>query len=178
MGKSRKYTIFKTRWGYFGLAGTEYALCRTHLPARRPETIQSRFLAILQTARYDKRFFRSVQQQVAAYFDGEPVAFGSDVPVLLAGLSSFDSSVLTACRGVQFGKMVTYSALARQLGRPAAARAVGGALARNPMPLIIPCHRVIRIDGRIGGFSAPGGKDLKAKLLNHEQVHALRKRLA
>lgn len=173
MEKTRKYTIFKTKWGYFGLAGTEHALCRTHLPVREPEKIKSRFLAALQTAQYDKSFFSSLQEHVAAYFDGERVDFGADIPVLMEGMTHFAGSVLTTCRNIEFGKTVSYLALAKHLGRPAAARAVGSALAGNPMPLIIPCHRVIRSDGKIGGFSAPSGKDLKARLLKHEQVHAL-----
>ena len=178
-----RYTIFKTKWGYFGLAGTKYVLCRTCLPLAEPDKVKSQLsknLSLMNSAldkearvpRFEKDMglFKTLQQQITAYFEGAYVSFNSDVPIMLDSLSAFAGSVLTACRAIEFGKVVTYSELAKKLGRPGAARAVGNALAKNPLPLIIPCHRVVRGDGKIGGFSAPGGKDLKAKLLRHEQT--------
>jgi methylated-DNA-[protein]-cysteine S-methyltransferase len=178
-----KYTIFKTKWGYFGLAGTEHALCRTCLPLAEPDRVKSRLLEHLSlmnravngkhpAPRFesDKSLFKVLQQQITAYFQGAYISFGSDMPIILDGLSPFARSVLTACRAVAFGQVITYSGLAGELGQPLAARAVGNALAKNPLPLIIPCHRVVRSDGKIGRFSAPGGKDLKARLLRHEQA--------
>jgi len=237
MEKVTKYTIFKTRWGHFGLAccdsllrrcastasasarraGTarlssalrlrperspsksEYGLLRTCLPLSNPEKVKYRLLINSQVHRFEKGLFKTVQDQITAYFEGACVNFSTefshqdtksqrnqiykektsslgafvakntDIPIVLDGLSDFCSSVLTACRNIRFGEVVTYSALAKKLGRPAASRAVGNALAQNPLPLIIPCHRVIRSDGQIGGFSAPGGMSTKAKLLKHEQ---------
>ncbi|MHC4125741.1 MAG: methylated-DNA--[protein]-cysteine S-methyltransferase [Planctomycetota bacterium] len=169
MQKAIKYTIFETKWGYFGIVGTEYALCRTQLPGPKREKIKSLLLKNIPAAQFDKGFFRSLQEQITAYFEGACVDFRT-VPVVLEGFSSFLSLVLTACKNVGFGRTVSYSGLARKLNRPAAARAVGGALAKNPLPLIIPCHRIICSDGKIGGFSAAGGTVLKAKLLKHEQT--------
>jgi len=182
MQKALKYTIFKTKWGYFGLAGTEYGLLRTHLPGPEPEKIKSQLLknpSLLNRAssikyressiKFDKTFFEATQEQIAAYFDGACVNF-RDITIVLDGVSFFVTSVLTACRNIGFGRTISYSGLAKKLGRPAAARAVGNALAKNPLPLIIPCHRIVHSDGKIGGFSAPGGKDLKAKLLKHEHA--------
>ena len=169
MQKTLKYTIFKTKWGYFGLAGTEYGLLRTHLPGPKPEKIKPQLLKDLQAAQFDKTFFRTTQEQIAAYFEGTRVNF-RDITIVLDGFSFFVSSVLTACRNIGLGRTTTYSGLAKNLGRPAAARAVGNALAKNPLPLIIPCHRIVCSDGKIGGFSAPGGKELKAKLLKHEHA--------
>jgi methylated-DNA-[protein]-cysteine S-methyltransferase len=183
-----RYTIFKTKWGYFGLAGTKYVLCRTCLPLAEADKVKSQLsknLSLMNPApdkegpvpRFEKDMglFKTLQQQITAYFEGAYVSFSSDIPIMLDSLSAFAGSVLTACRTVEFGKVVTYSELAKKLGRPGAARAVGNALAKNPLPLIIPCHRVVCSPpdvrrGRIGGFSAPGGKDLKAKLLRHEQT--------
>ncbi|MBW8040859.1 MAG: methylated-DNA--[protein]-cysteine S-methyltransferase [Planctomycetes bacterium] len=169
MQKAIKYVIFKTKWGYFGLGGTEYALCRTQLPGAKHEKIKSLLLKNLPAAQFDKNFCRPLQEQITAYFEGACIDF-SNIPVALGGSSSFFNSVLNACRDIGFGRTISYSGLAEKTGRHAAARAVGSALAKNPMPLIIPCHRIICSDGKIGGFSAIGGRDLKAKLLKHEQT--------
>jgi len=93
--------------------------------------------------------------------------------VSLDGAGPFVQEVLHACRKIAFGQTMTYAGLAKQVGSPNAARAVGSALASNPIPLIIPCHRVLRTDGGLGGFSAPGGTDTKRKMLRHEQVIGL-----
>ena len=176
-----KYTIFKTKWGYFGLAGTEYGLLRTHLPLTEREKVKSHLLRNLPSVNrisridFDKALFKMLAEQITAYFEGGLVNFSQDIPIILAcpersrgnGFSFFAGQVLTACRDIGFGQTISYGRLAKRIGRAGAVRAVGGALAKNPLPLIIPCHRVIRSDGKIGGFSAPDGKDLKAKLLKH-----------
>ncbi len=169
MQKAIKYTIFQTKWGYFGFAAGDNGLFRTCLPLAGPEKVKSHLLQNFPDSRYDKRLFRTAQEQIIAYFEGAVINF-TDIPVVLDGYSSFLGSVLTACRNVGFGRTISYSGLAKKTGRPPAARAVGGALAQNSLPLIIPCHRIIRSDGKIGGFSAIGGKDLKAKMLKHEQA--------
>jgi len=169
MKNAIKYTIFKTQWGYFGLAAGENGLFRTCLPLARPEKVKSLLLQDLQGPRYDKSLFKTTQDRISAYFEGACIDFGN-VPVVLNSLRRFCSLVLSACRDIEFGRTITYLGLAKKIGRPTAARAVGGALAKNPLPLIIPCHRIICSDGKIGGFSAIGGKDLKAKLLKHEQA--------
>ncbi len=165
MRKVIKYVIFKTKWGYFGLAGTKFALCRTHLPGPEPKKIESRLLKNCRDAQFDISFFKILQKQIAAYFEGSCVNFSPDIPVVLDGFGGFSREVLTACREIEFGQRITYSGLAKKAGRPAASRAVGNALAKNPLPLIIPCHRVLRTDGRMGGFSAPGGINMKKRLL-------------
>ncbi len=169
MQKVIKYVVFKTKWGHFGLAGTESALCRTHLPEPESEKIKSRILKNFPSAKYDRIFFRNIQEQIKAYFEGKCVNFGPDIPVALDNFSEFCRAVLLACRNIGFGQTASYSLLAKESGSPAASRAVGNALAKNPLPLIIPCHRVVRSDGWLGGFSAPGGTDLKARLLKLEQ---------
>jgi methylated-DNA-[protein]-cysteine S-methyltransferase len=164
-----KYAIFPTKWGYFGLAATPKALLRTCLPGPGYEEITARLLNDLPAAQFDRTLFKPVQKRICAYFDAETTEFGPDIPLDLTGLTPFQAAVLTACRQLQFGRTTTYGQLAKKLGRPAAARAVANALARNPLPLIIPCHRVLCANGNLGGFSAPGGTELKARLLRHEQ---------
>lgn len=179
MQKTIEYTIFKTKWGYFGLAGTPQALLRTHLPGPEPEKVKSALLSNLPAHRqvscgdqYDKTLFKSLQHRIAAYFEAGCANF-DDIPIVLDGLSTFAQSVLTACRDIAFGQMISYGQLAKRLGRAGAGRAVGAALAKNPLPLIIPCHRVICSNGKVGGFSAAGGVDLKEKLLALEQKFSL-----
>ncbi|NIV69518.1 MAG: methylated-DNA--[protein]-cysteine S-methyltransferase [Phycisphaerae bacterium] len=125
-------------------------------------------LRSMPDARFDKGFLKPLQKQINTYFEGAYVDF-RNIPIELEGIGSFFGSVLKACRNVEFGRTITYAGLAEKINRPAAVRAVGNALAKNPLPLIIPCHRVVRSDGKIGGFSAVGGPELKAKLLKHEQ---------
>jgi len=174
MQKVTKYTIFDTKWGSFGLAAARSALLRTHLPAPDPEKIKAALLKNLPNPQYDKNLLETLQQQIIAYFDGCTVNFSLDIPLALDGFSPFAVAVLTACRDVRFGRTITYARLAKKAGRHAAARAVGRIMAKNPFPLIVPCHRVIRTDGTLGGFSAPGGIALKNKLLSHEKCFPLK----
>jgi len=186
MQKAVKYTIFRTGWGYFGLAGNEFALLRTHLPGPDPKKIKcellknsplvnrpSRIQNPESSIELDKTLFKTLQEQIIAYFEGSCVDFSRDTPIVLDGFSLFAKRILTACMDIRFGQTISYGQLAKKIGRAAAYRAVGSTLARNPLPLIIPCHRVIRSDGQVGGFSAPGGVTLKKRLLLHEQ-NALR----
>jgi O-6-methylguanine DNA methyltransferase len=168
MQKVTKYTIFQTKWGYFGLAGTEYGLCRTQLPGSKPEKIKTLLLKNLHAAQFDKTFCKILQEQITAYFEGACVNFSRDLPLILDGFCSFGTSILTTCREIEIGQTITYGQLAKKAGRPNASRAVGSTLAKNPLPLIIPCHRIIRSDGKLGGFSAPGGITLKKKMLELE----------
>ena len=87
-------------------------------------------------------------------------------------VDGFRRDTLKALRRVRFGKLVSYGELARRLGKPGAARAVGGAMATNPLPIVVPCHRVIAQDGSLGGFS--GGLPLKRKLHRLEGIEPLR----
>lgn len=94
----------------------------------------------------------------------------SFIPVDLAATPDFERRVYAALRGVAPGATITYGELAERAGSPGAARAVGMAMARNPVPVIIPCHRVLAGARRSGGFSAPGGVATKFKLLQIEQA--------
>ena len=163
------YTIVKTKWGYFGLAGTQAGLLRTCLPTPRASRVKSLLLESYPSARHEKYLLSALQEQIRSYFQGGYVDFHKEIPILLEGLSPFARSVLAACRNVRYGQTISYGTLAAMAGSPKAARAIGGVMARNPMPLIIPCHRVIRADGKIGGFSATGGVPLKKRMLQLER---------
>ncbi len=101
-----------------------------------------------------------------AYLAGEHVNL-QEYDIRLHGLTPFEHSVLAATREIPRGRVVTYAALADRVGRPRAGRAVGNALAKNPIPLFVPCHRVVGKEG-IGGFSC--GRDVKVRLLQLEGV--------
>lgn len=90
-----------------------------------------------------------------------------DLPVDLRAVSEFQQQVLHVTANIPRGQVRSYSWLAQHVGRPKAVRAVGSSMARNPVPLIIPCHRVVRSDGHIGNYSL-GGSDRKEQLLHHE----------
>jgi O-6-methylguanine DNA methyltransferase len=112
----------------------------------------------------DMQLVRDVLDRLVAFLDGQPVAF-DDVPLALDHLSPFQQRVVVACRAIPYGATRTYGELAAAAGSPGAARAVGQVMAGNRMPLVVPCHRVLAAGGRIGGFSAPQGLNLKRRLL-------------
>jgi methylated-DNA-[protein]-cysteine S-methyltransferase len=188
-----KYTIFKTRWGYFGLAAADNAVMRTCLPLSNHEKVKRRILTSFlgqessiehrlssvalakeeaSRIEFDKDLFKTLQNQIIAYFEVVRVDF-RNVPVVLNELSVFTKRILTACRYIQFGQTISYGRLAKIAGSPGSARAVGNALAKNPLPLIIPCHRVLCSNGSLGGFSAPGGINLKKRMLKLESFHRI-----
>lgn len=108
-------------------------------------------------------------QMLQRYFKGDRIDFG-DIPVVLDDLTRFRQDVLKVIRNLAYGEVLSYGQVAHECGSPHAARAVGGALATNPIPVIIPCHRVVASDGRLTGYSAPGGEITKRVLLVMEGV--------
>jgi len=131
--------------------------------------VKGRVAERLENCQFDRGLFGKLQEKIVAYFEGELVEFGQDVPVVLDGYSEFGCKVLETCRKIKYGETVSYGQLAKMAGRANAARAVGGILGKNRLPLIVPCHRVIRSDGGMGGFSAAGGVEVKEKMLEMER---------
>ena len=109
------------------------------------------------------KMLKVTARQLGDYFDGRRVRFNGKLD--LSGLSPFAQKVLRVLAKVRYGQTITYGELAKRAGSAKAARAVGNVLAKNPLPIIVPCHRVIPSNGSIGGFSAPGGLKLKRQLL-------------
>ncbi|HYE28940.1 MAG TPA: methylated-DNA--[protein]-cysteine S-methyltransferase [Allosphingosinicella sp.] len=93
-----------------------------------------------------------------------------DIAVDLSGGSGFERQVWEAARRIPCGEVRSYGDIAREIGAPRGAQAVGIALGRNPVPLLVPCHRVLAADGRSGGFSAPGGVATKFRILELEKA--------
>lgn len=105
--------------------------------------------------------------QLTEYFAGDRTSF--DVPVLLVG-TPFQQAVWTELERLGWGEATSYGALAAAVGRPGSARAIGGAVGANPVPIIVGCHRVLASDGRITGYSGGEGIPTKLWLLGHEQI--------
>jgi methylated-DNA-[protein]-cysteine S-methyltransferase len=112
---------------------------------------------------------QAVIARITELLDGRPDDL-RDVDIDVAGASEFARQVWDATRDVAPGCTTTYGELARQIGSPHAAREVGQALGRNPIPIIVPCHRVVGAGGRLVGFSAPGGVTTKLRILGIEQA--------
>ncbi|MBT3199819.1 MAG: MGMT family protein [Phycisphaerales bacterium] len=118
-------------------------------------------------AKRDDKPFKELTKLSRAYFSGKKPDF-SDIACDIPPETQFSSKVWRACREIPYGKTMSYSQIALAIKSEDGARAVAGALSRNPIPLVIPCHRVTYADGTPGGFSAPGGVNLKAKMLTLE----------
>ncbi|MBX5446368.1 methylated-DNA--[protein]-cysteine S-methyltransferase [Sphaerobacter sp.] len=116
--------------------------------------------------RHDPDAVRPYVTQLQEYFAGARQHF--DLPVDLTAVSPFTRRVLEVTAQVPFGRLVTYRDIARTIGQPGATRAVGNALGSNPVPIVVPCHRVVRSDGTIGGYT--GGLAIKWHLLAIEGV--------
>jgi len=115
-----------------------------------------------------KKPFKRTIDLLTRYFNGEKVDF--DIPCDLTSMKAFTRRVLTEIRKIPYGKLTHYGSVAKGLGYANAARAVGQALKRNPIPIVIPCHRIIRGDGSLGGFDM--GLDIKMMLLSLEGIPA------
>jgi len=164
------YTLFETALGTCGLGWGELGVVCMQLPgvdardtqrqlARRPGAVEctpppamARLIARLQ-----------------AYMRGVATDF-TEVTVDLSLADPLCRQVYVTARGIAWGQTLSYGELASRLGMNGAAREVGQALARNAVPVIIPCHRILGSGGKLGGFSAPGGPDTKRRLLELEGV--------
>ena len=175
MDQARQYyCVFDTVAGHVGIAWTDVGVSRINLPGRTAEDAERGLLRRLDGAAEPAapspdiaRIISSIQR----YFQGEKTDF-SNLPLDLSGQEEFFTRIYAATRRVGWGQTTTYGTLAKELGAgPEAARDVGQAMARNPIPLIIPCHRVLAAGGKVGGFSAPGGSAAKIQMLKLEGVH-------
>jgi len=156
-----RFAVVPTALGDFGLVGSEKGLAAVVLP--RPE--MRRFLTENYGGSEDPAFFADLAGRLQRYALGEVVTF-DDVPLAVKG-TPFQEAVWRATRDIPWGETRTYGQIARTVGRPRAARAVGAAQAANPVPIIVPCHRVVGANGDLRGFG--GGLALKARLLALER---------
>jgi methylated-DNA-[protein]-cysteine S-methyltransferase len=166
------YCIFETAGGFCAVAWNDVGITRFQLPTRSAEATE-RILRRRAPGAEPGTPPRVVAEAVAAvkrYFAGEETDF-SGFTLDLGDQDAFFKEIYAAARQVGWGRTTTYGSLAKEVGAgPEAARDVGEAMARNPVPLIIPCHRVLAAGGQVGGFSAPGGAAAKRRMLALEGV--------
>ena len=171
---TRAYHVFATAHGACGIGWSATGVARFQLPGASPAAVERMLRQRLPGAEAaaPPPAIGAVIEQAVRYFAGAREDF-SAVTLDLAGQEPFFAAIYAALRQVPWGETTTYGALAGQLGTgPEAAREVGQAMARNPVPLIIPCHRVLAAGGKVGGFSAPGGAAAKLRMLALEGVQA------
>jgi len=159
------YSLFETPWGIFGYVAEEDRLLATYLP-RKVQEIRKSVRRRWPEARERADALPAFRREVENYYAGTRVSFSTEID--LTGAPGFRRRVLQACRRVIYGMTASYADLAGEAGNPRAARAVGGAMAHNPLPLVVPCHRILRSDGSIGGFSTPKGISEKRRMLELE----------
>lgn len=166
-----RYGIVQTAWGYVGLACGGEVLCRLVLPGASEAAVERELLATLEGAVRDDGVLPELQDGLRRYFAGERAAFECEVDVSWAG--EFSRAALGMCVALKPAQTVSYGRLARRVGRPNAARAVGQVMRSNRVPLVIPCHRVVGAGGALVGYSGSGGVEFKARLLEHERCFAV-----
>ena len=162
------YHVFETKLGFAAIAWNEAGVTRFNLPGPK-NGATSRLGAA--TPAEPPPDVASIVERAQRYFAGERIDF-SAIDLDLSNIDPLRRSIYDALRQVSFGETVTYGELAKRAGgtAPQAAQDVGVAMARNPVPLIIPCHRVLAAGGKLGGFSAPGRTETKEKMLALEGV--------
>lgn len=159
------YALVKTPMGWMGLLGSKKGLRRTTLPQPSPEAALDSLGKVMPGAELvEAAFFGDLPQRLQRYFQGQAVEFSAKLD--WEGATPFQKAVWQETKAIPLGETRTYGWLAAQVGRPGAARAVGRAMATNPIPLIVPCHRVVGSQGQLTGFG--GGLAMKRALLELE----------
>ena len=154
------YQYMKSPVGKLLVAGDEKGLHLINFPRNgKPSLPESEW-------KENPKPLQEVMRQIEAYFAGKLKAFSLDICL---NVTPFQKKVLTALRRVPYGQTISYGELAKKIGNPKASRAVGQANARNPIPIVIPCHRVIGCSGKLTGFG--GGISVKQSLLDLEKQY-------
>ena len=162
-----EYNLISTVSGWVGILASPIGISRLTLPQESPDQALDhlnifKVPSIKSTLRIA---FLDIERRIQSYFLGENVVFKD---VLDVTGTCFQKRAWAIVRMIPRGETRSYGWVARRIGRPGAARAVGQAMRSNPVPIIVPCHRVIGGNGSICGYGGPNGTDLKSKLLNME----------
>lgn len=172
MVQAQHYCLFDTAIGVCGLAWSEGGITRLRLPERDRDALERR----LRTSTGQPEPSTPPQPIANAIADVQRYMTGAKVDLTetaldMAGVDPFQRKVYEAARSIVWGETATYGEIAARIGAAGEAREVGQALGRNPVPIIVPCHRVLAKGNRLHGFSAYGGTLTKERLLALEGVH-------
>lgn len=168
------HMVFETALGFVGIAWSPTGLTRLSLFQRDRAAVERRLerLGVAGPGTAEQAapaWVAALVGDIKAYAAGEEIDF-TGVPVDLAGVDDFRLAIYAAARKLAYGETTTYGELAKRAGHGGLPRETGQALGANPVPLVIPCHRILAAGGKIGGFSAPGGSTTKEKMLALEGV--------
>jgi methylated-DNA-[protein]-cysteine S-methyltransferase len=171
MARALGCCLFDTAIGPCGIAWTADALAAVQLPETTPAGTRARMLRYTGPLPEGEppAFVQSAIARIRGLLEGERDEL-ADLPLALEDIPEFHRKVYAITRAIPPGEVLTYGEVARRVGEPGAARAVGQALGRNPFAPVIPCHRVLAAGGRSGGFSAEGGALTKLKMLEIEKA--------
>jgi methylated-DNA-[protein]-cysteine S-methyltransferase len=169
MAGELKYLISNTSMGWVGVLGSNSGLLCTTLPQPSAQEAERLLGDRVKDATWSNSFFADLMKRLRTYFAGQRATFPDELD--LSPATAFQRKVWQITRLIPYGETRSYRWVAEQLGKAGAGRAVGQALARNPLPIIIPCHRIVASDGKLGGFS--GGEGMKSSLLRLEAGHRL-----
>ena len=161
--RAKHYTIFKTSLGWCGIIYGNKGLIKMYLPGMKKKTLEKTIFSFYENLVEGTSSIKMVIKNIYNYFKRNNAQL--NFPIDMEAMTEFEKKAYKRTMQIPFGKVKTYKWLAEKIGVPGGARAVGNVLGRNPVPLIIPCHRVVRSNGKLGGFSAPGGISLKRKML-------------
>lgn len=160
------YAVFETNIGWLGVVATEKGLARLILPHSSSHEVLEELKNSVASGTSSVPAFQDLIGRLRLYFSGRHVDFPDKLD-LSAG-TTFQQNVWRTTRGILYGETKSYTWVAEQVGSPRAMRAAGQTLGRNPLPIIIPCHRVVARDGGLGGYT--GGLDFKRYLLRLESA--------
>ena len=169
-----RFSIFPTDLGWFGLWGQGHVVRGLTIGHSSAADVRgflespSRFDRAIRCIEHD--WHTSLRRRLCDFARGIRIDF-DDIEIELAAVTAFRQRVLRLTRKIPYGRTASYGDLAKRAGNPNAARAVGSAMKSNPVPILIPCHRVVASGGAIGGYSAPQGVGLKQRLLEMEAAH-------
>lgn len=165
------YTLFDTPIGRCGIAWRGKRIAAVQLPAATPKQTAAHLVRRVDSATKSTppRWVQHIIRRIAEHLAGATRDL-ADIPIDCSKAPPFHRVVYDAARTIPAGRTCTYAELAAAAGSPKAARAVGQALAHNPFPLLVPCHRIIAADGGLGGFTAPRGTRRKQQLLMIEKM--------
>jgi methylated-DNA-[protein]-cysteine S-methyltransferase len=166
--KGAYFSLYATEEGMGAVVTTDLGVTEVMMPEDvTPERMRAAVRDRFPGAGEGSPLSQRAAELLARYFRGEAVDF--DVPLDDSRWTPFQREIYRVVRAIPFGAVMSYGEVARTAGRPGAARGVGSAMARNPLPVIIPCHRVIGSTGKMTGYSAPGGVARKEMLLRMEK---------